>query len=401
MLLIGNEFSSKLTVALEIARAISCKERAEWNCSCTSCKEHRNINYPDLLIIGNKTSLPLEINASRQTLLKNKNKASYYLFLRAIKKLTIRFSPSLWDSSDPSFVKASSILPGIEEDIAELKSKEIDAFEDKKLDTLTLSLEKKCNKLHEECMYETIPISQVRSSVSWLHLVPQEKRKILIIENADRMQEGSRNAFLKAIEEPPSYANFILTTSSKNAIMPTILSRVRPYAFSKRSENEEKEVIERIFKDKTQNSYLQDTSLLEQFFYQHLSVKYEDIKRAAILFWKYVIEKSKNSYQSTSSLAIFLSSYEDIPLSSDVNIQYIISSLNKAEPFIIYSLFLKSLIAIIRTSMIEGNVGALEKEVYKKIVFAIQEAYKKVQIYNMQKLSVLEELVVMIRSFFK
>ena len=51
------------------------------------------------------------------------------------------------------------------------------------------------------------------------------------------MSESVRNALLKILEEPPSDCNFILLTSKRNAILPTILSRVRTYEFKNRSLN--------------------------------------------------------------------------------------------------------------------------------------------------------------------
>ena len=49
-----------------------------------------------------------------------------------------------------------------------------------------------------------------------------EGKKTIIIENADRMLESVRNALLKILEEPPVDTIFILTTSQRNLVMPTI-----------------------------------------------------------------------------------------------------------------------------------------------------------------------------------
>lgn len=240
LLLSGGKNVGKLTTALEIARILNCKRgEAKWNCNCSACEKNRTLSLADLLIIGEK-DCTLEIKAAAKVLLKSKSRASCYLFLRAIKKLTIRFDSKLWQTSDASFAKAVSILPDIEEALTELRAKDseieekLKSFQEKKLESLILSLEKKCDKMQEECMYDTIPVSVIREAIGWLHLRASEKRKVLIIENAEKMQEGARNALLKVLEEPPEYALFILTTQNKNAIMQTILSRVRPYVFWKK-----------------------------------------------------------------------------------------------------------------------------------------------------------------------
>ena len=71
----------------------------------------------------------------------------------------------------------------------------------------------------------------------------------MIIENADKMQESVRNALLKILEEPPADCNFVLTTSNRGAVMPTILSRVRTYNFYHRTVSQQLEVVKRVFHD--------------------------------------------------------------------------------------------------------------------------------------------------------
>jgi DNA polymerase-3 subunit gamma/tau len=72
--------------------------------------------------------------------------------------------------------------------------------------------------------------------------------KFILIENADRMQEGARNSLLKILEEPPEKAVIVLTTAVKGAILATVQSRLRPYRFTRRTEAAEADVIRRIFR---------------------------------------------------------------------------------------------------------------------------------------------------------
>jgi DNA polymerase III delta prime subunit len=53
----------------------------------------------------------------------------------------------------------------------------------------------------------------------------QGKSKVVIVQDADRMNSQAGNAVLKMLEEPPEYAKFILTTSAVRSLIPTILSR--------------------------------------------------------------------------------------------------------------------------------------------------------------------------------
>lgn len=62
-------------------------------------------------------------------------------------------------------------------------------------------------------------------------IVPNESdRKIYILKNAQNMNEQAQNAILKILEEPPSYVFFIIVTTSKSAMLETVLSRVQVYS---------------------------------------------------------------------------------------------------------------------------------------------------------------------------
>ena len=58
------------------------------------------------------------------------------------------------------------------------------------------------------------------------------KRRIFIVEAAESMNEDTANSLLKVLEEPPSYTLFILTASSVQAVLPTILSRSQTLRFA-------------------------------------------------------------------------------------------------------------------------------------------------------------------------
>lgn len=66
-------------------------------------------------------------------------------------------------------------------------------------------------------------IDKLIKSMSILPL--ESKRKIVIIDQCDKMEVETQNALLKTLEEPPSYVNIILITSNANNLIPTILSR--------------------------------------------------------------------------------------------------------------------------------------------------------------------------------
>ena len=78
-----------------------------------------------------------------------------------------------------------------------------------------------------------IRIDQIRAVKEFVFKKPAlSEKKVVVIDSADSMTKESANALLKVLEEPPLDTHFILTTSSKEAILPTILSRTHSLEFS-------------------------------------------------------------------------------------------------------------------------------------------------------------------------
>ncbi|HNY22639.1 MAG TPA: hypothetical protein PKO22_10870, partial [Treponemataceae bacterium] len=231
MLFSGPQSSGKLTAALELARVLSCANGdAVWTCACQSCARHKELINPDLLVLGPRDCI-LEIRAAARAFLENRGTASRYLFIRSIRKLTCRFNTCFMDQEDSRVAKAYPLLADIEERLEEIDPSRPLTEDLTALGKSVNAIVDLAERLEDDFLYDSIPVALVRSASSWARLSPSGKMKTVIIENADRMQDAARNAFLKILEEPPSNVVFILTTSRRGAIMPTILSRVRTYAF--------------------------------------------------------------------------------------------------------------------------------------------------------------------------
>ena len=75
-------------------------------------------------------------------------------------------------------------------------------------------------------------VEDIRSLVDQVRIPPQSgKYKVYIIDEVHMLSTAAFNAFLKTLEEPPSYAKFILATTEKHKIIPTILSRCQIFDF--------------------------------------------------------------------------------------------------------------------------------------------------------------------------
>src|SRR6476469_9551127 len=77
-------------------------------------------------------------------------------------------------------------------------------------------------------------VDDIRNLVDQVRYPPQAgKYKIYIIDEVHMLSNAAFNAFLKTLEEPPSYAIFILATTERHKIIPTILSRCQIFDFSR------------------------------------------------------------------------------------------------------------------------------------------------------------------------
>ena len=246
----GPPYTGKLSTALEAARVLTCREgRAEWSCACQSCRLQKELAHPHTVLLGARY-VDVEIAACAGVLMRSRKQPTQYLFLRAVRKLTRRFDPAILDTDDTKLKGALDRVAQIEELLDELQpGKELPP--ERELGVLLEKVMSASVQLAAQVRADGITVGQVRKLAAWTHMTATESRKVAILENADRMQESARNALLKLLEEPPEAVNIILLSTRRAAIIPTILSRLRPYPFDQRSPAEEKEVMAKIFREET------------------------------------------------------------------------------------------------------------------------------------------------------
>jgi DNA polymerase III subunit gamma/tau len=260
LLFSGRPGSGKTTAALELARALSCtggsragegphpaSVLASWNCPCPSCSRHRLLAHPDLALIGPR-SFPEEIDAGLEMLGHSPGSASAYFFVRACRKLARRFDAILYEGEEARLAKAAPLLRELEETLDAVAPERAAKASLAKSSIEAAGKATAAAAKLEALVPDAPPVFMIRNLEFWARLAPMGRRKTVIIENADHMQEGSRNALLKILEEPPESVRFVLLTSRRNAMMTTILSRSRIYAFAPRSREGTAAVVSRIFR---------------------------------------------------------------------------------------------------------------------------------------------------------
>lgn len=380
ILLAGPENSGKLTSALELARILSCAGESsthihgKWNCDCPKCFLNKELSNPNIILCGPGDCIT-EICACKDAFLRqalNNSSfltATHYLFIRSVRKLTMRFSSVLWEGDD-KVSKISALTTEIEENLDKISvSKPL--MEGENLRKCLDEIVESCKKLESGFLYDSLPIAQIRRISSWARLTSDGGKKVVIIENADRMNEGARNALLKILEEPPRDLVFVLTASRKGSVMATILSRVRPYVFKTRTEQEEREIIDRVFHPKYGFSIEGKEALIEKYLQSFLDVKPEDVKLAARNF------------------------YDDLLDGKFPDCQKIVKECNNFDPRLLLKTFLNELCIYDRELIFskQSEMNAVDIESNGKLLENVKKCWNNVSIFNQNAASSLEILV--------
>ncbi len=101
--------------------------------------------------------------------------------------------------------------------------------------------------IHELDAASNNSVDDIRSLVEQVRFAPQAgKYKVYIVDEVHMLSTSAFNAFLKTLEEPPPYAIFILATTEKHKILPTILSRCQIFDFKRITTNDTVEHLQEI-----------------------------------------------------------------------------------------------------------------------------------------------------------
>lgn len=101
--------------------------------------------------------------------------------------------------------------------------------------------------IHELDAASNNSVDDIRTLVEQVRFAPQAgKYKVYIIDEVHMLTSSAFNAFLKTLEEPPHYAIFILATTEKHKILPTILSRCQIFDFKRITINDTVEHLQEI-----------------------------------------------------------------------------------------------------------------------------------------------------------
>lgn len=119
--------------------------------------------------------------------------------------------------------------------------------------------------IHELDAASNNSVDDIRSLIDQVRIPPQiGKYKVYIIDEVHMLSSAAFNAFLKTLEEPPHHAIFILATTEKHKILPTILSRCQIYDFSRISISDTVEHLKYVASQEGVNTELEALNVLAQ-----------------------------------------------------------------------------------------------------------------------------------------
>ena len=272
----GADYSGKLSCALELARALTCPlPEAPWNCDCPSCEQQRLLIHPFTLMVGERYFRD-EIEACASVYQRINREPARYLFVRSVRKLLRRYDPAFCEAKEPAMKRVQSFLTELEEKILSFQPG-AKAPEGEALDRELNQIGELVAKITASGGGNKITIDHIRRITVWAYGTSKSP-KVVILENADRMNDSARNALLRILEDPPFGVTFILLTANRGGIIPTIRSRLRPYCFLPRNRETSREIMEKIFRV-TNHEY---ASLREYFLAWHFNL--EGVRRGAHRF---------------------------------------------------------------------------------------------------------------------
>ncbi|HUI70895.1 MAG TPA: hypothetical protein VL354_10285 [Spirochaetia bacterium] len=377
-LFFGPLYSGKLSAALEVARVLTCQTGvAEWACECASCRSQKELAHPYTVLLGPRY-WDIEVAACADSLLRGRRPALQYLFLRSVRKLTRRFDTVVWDAEESKVRAAQEKVAAIEEMLLAIAPGQ-DLPPQKKLSEMLDDITAACAQLAGLARGEAITIGQIRRLSSWAHVTAGGSRKVAILESADRMQDSARNALLKLLEEPPAAVHLILLSPRRAAIIPTILSRLRPYPFEQRSSAEESEVLARIFREEPGHF-----EGLRSFFLAWKEINPDKLSQLAHRFMEAVVSTEEPAVDVLAEMTDLLPSDR--------------RSARERNPKEAVISFLEELMLRLQEPL---RGGTIDLDTLEDWTSAVREGQMRIETFNMSPTTVVEALYIRMRETFR
>ncbi len=236
ILLIGQSGVGKRITAFHIIKKIF-NENATINIFYNQnfCYLAKNFPFDELSFLVNQLNQENEILITKEIAFeKLKFTLLRFLvpFINRISEIDEKYlDPTFYDDSSYIFYRLKNIKMSDENDFK-----------------ILLSLSDKIIKNRKLFKSDRIYLSEIKNIQKWIENTYQIGKRIVLIDNIEFMQDESANSFLKTLEEPDQNLLFILTSTSKSYLLPTITSRCAIFELDRIKEDELKKILENEWK---------------------------------------------------------------------------------------------------------------------------------------------------------
>lgn len=297
LLIDGPIASGKCTIAMEIARVLSCAVDGAADCVCSSCMAMSHLSYPGVVLVGSRHGAAelgrvfevARARISRQTVtllifsvrkclkrvdaefFTHTNRTHGRKILAAIAKIEERIQSIVGLSVAMSSEAVSEAAPP-EAAPPEATPPESTPPESPASALLNLYTEIEAELVGILPLFPSqVSVATIRAVREWMYqpIVGslQIRHKIAIVEYGEQLSPASANAMLKVVEETPPQTTVIFLTVHAVGMLPALRSRVREFALHRRTVEQEHEVIGDLFYHDGQHDG--NISSLLEFFHTH------------------------------------------------------------------------------------------------------------------------------------
>lgn len=235
----GPRFSGRMTLAMESARVLSCKEGGAARCTCASCTSFSDYGMQNVVAVGNRDHWT-RIEAALSIFSQLCTDQSRRRLLWAIRIMLLQYHGALLDSTEAKGSGAFNAASDLDEGLLSLEdfsSEDCAAYAKKVREMLKpMQTAQKRNG--------ALSIAQVRALQEWTVQTSFGNRpRFIILEGIEYSTEGARNSLLKLLEEPPAHTYIMLLSENPGRLLATILSRVQRHQVAPYSEEEKNRLL--------------------------------------------------------------------------------------------------------------------------------------------------------------
>lgn len=354
LLFSGPSFSGKMSLAIEVARSISCVKEGDDECNCSSCKSFYFMSMPNVIILSSRDH-EVRIKAAITLYKEMTSTRSKRLLIGQIRIALMAYHEAFVEKQD---TKNSAIFEIAHEiDTLLIDFEQLDSEEDKAIIT---RLEKLLSSLLTS-KRPSVSIDNVRGSTKWTTNTGfiQQKR-FIILENIEQSTIGANNSLLKLLEEPPKDTYIILLSTHPKRLLPTILSRVQHHQLKPITPQEKHAIFQEIFFTDPLHY-----SSIDEYVYAKAGIGIKELEIGA----KEVVDSIQRGTQLESSHFYAILTLVDSPLA--------------------LSYFLEKVEVALKEQLMSNNISA--KRV-SKIQKHLNESCTKAKVFNQQPSVLLETL---------